>query len=397
MDKKYSSIIEYLSDTSIDSQKYLYKHPHFAIALLQILDDYTAQLVFDLLVEAVNIFEYPTSKELSSSLRILKRINLINKKKRQIFLNEEFRLSILKAFEVPYEGGEPEKSDKSNKFDELVHYIVSPSRFHNKNSYDEFLMFTELIDSSRNITHHGFGFLLKTKKEQLWFLLLSTIKFISKSEEEELKYILVICEIGAQGRRYNLGNDKVAFKLFSTLSKLGFCVLSNGEVYLYDTFSLLFRNEVSTSHEYLVVETNYKIYGYTESPHDMAILSIFSRLNYQLPNLLVGQISEHSVFAAFERGITSQQINHYLKSHTKGKILPPTVADQITIWESKRNRITETEGYLYSNFSNYSDFLKVYEFCKSNEYLVGVDEEKRNLIVGLADHNKVKEFVKKNI
>lgn len=43
-----------------------------------------------------------------------------------------------------------------------------------------------------------------------------------------------------------------------------------------------------------------------------------------------------------------------LKSDTSGikstSVLPPTVVDQIRLWESERNRFTYTEGVVYNQF-----------------------------------------------
>lgn len=43
-----------------------------------------------------------------------------------------------------------------------------------------------------------------------------------------------------------------------------------------------------------------------------------------------------------------------LKSETGGiksnSVLPPTVVDQIKLWETERNRFTYTEGVVYNQF-----------------------------------------------
>ena len=36
--------------------------------------------------------------------------------------------------------------------------------------------------------------------------------------------------------------------------------------------------------------------------------------------------------------------------------LPPTVVDQIKLWENERNRFTFNEGVLYSGFNSQADF-----------------------------------------
>lgn len=36
--------------------------------------------------------------------------------------------------------------------------------------------------------------------------------------------------------------------------------------------------------------------------------------------------------------------------------LPPTIVDQIKLWENERNRLTFSEGVLYSGFNSQADF-----------------------------------------
>lgn len=50
-----------------------------------------------------------------------------------------------------------------------------------------------------------------------------------------------------------------------------------------------------------------------------------------------------------------------LKSETGGirttSVLPPTVVDQIQLWESERNRFTYTEGIVYNQFLSQVSFI----------------------------------------
>lgn len=53
----------------------------------------------------------------------------------------------------------------------------------------------------------------------------------------------------------------------------------------------------------------------------------------------------------------------YLQQHAHSKMieagpptLPPTIADQIKLWENERNRFIFSEGVLYSQFLSDTDF-----------------------------------------
>lgn len=79
---------------------------------------------------------------------------------------------------------------------------------------------------------------------------------------------------------------------------------------------------------------------------------------FRFPNLVVGVITRDSVRQALRGGITADQIIGYLTQHAHPQMLgaenkhplPPTVVDQIKLWELERNRLTFTEGVLYSQF-----------------------------------------------
>ena len=50
---------------------------------------------------------------------------------------------------------------------------------------------------------------------------------------------------------------------------------------------------------FIVVETNYRIYAYTDSHLQIALLGLFTEVLYRFPNLCVGIISRDSCRQAF--------------------------------------------------------------------------------------------------
>lgn len=103
---------------------------------------------------------------------------------------------------------------------------------------------------------------------------------------------------------------------------------------------------------YIIVETNYRLYAYTNSPLLISILSLFVQLQTRYPNLITGKITKNSVLSAISMGITSQQIIAYLTTHAhpilrrQHPILPPTVVDQIRLWQIEGERMTSWQGFL---------------------------------------------------
>lgn len=86
----------------------------------------------------------------------------------------------------------------------------------------------------------------------------------------------------------------------------------------------------------IVCETNYRVYAYTDSSLQIALLGLFTEVLYRFPNLTVALITRESCRQAFRGGITANQIIRFLSQHAHsqskvagGPALPPTVSDQI--------------------------------------------------------------------
>lgn len=59
---------------------------------------------------------------------------------------------------------------------------------------------------------------------------------------------------------------------------------------------------------YIIVETNYRIYAYTDSNLKISLLALFSDLMFRFPNMVVASLTRESVREAFKMGITGQQV-----------------------------------------------------------------------------------------
>jgi transcription initiation factor TFIIH subunit 4 len=118
---------------------------------------------------------------------------------------------------------------------------------------------------------------------------------------------------------------------------------------------------------------------------------------------VVGVITRDSIRQALKGGITADQIIGYLKQHAHSQMLqgeakqplPPTVVDQIKLWEIERNRLVYSEGVLYSQFLSQVDFNILREYAQSNGHLIWCNKEKRTLIINKSAHDDVKKFWKR--
>uniref|UniRef100_A0A1I8BG72 General transcription factor IIH subunit 4 n=1 Tax=Meloidogyne hapla TaxID=6305 RepID=A0A1I8BG72_MELHA len=67
---------------------------------------------------------------------------------------------------------------------------------------------------------------------------------------------------------------------------------------------------------FLIVETNYRVYAYTNSTLQLAIISTFAEIIYRFPNVSIGLLSRDSIRRALQTGITARQICQYLRSNS---------------------------------------------------------------------------------
>ena len=143
-------------------------------------------------------------------------------------------------------------------------------------------------------------------------------------------------------------------------------------------------NNAEADSGFIVIETNYRIYAYTTSSLQIAILQLFTRLSTRYPNMVAGKITRASIRRAVALGITSEQIIAFLGAHahpqmrknaagggggpSDATVLPPTVVDQIRLWQIEGERMKASPGYLFKDFANSQDF----EVCCTYASEIGV-------------------------
>jgi transcription initiation factor TFIIH subunit 4 len=138
---------------------------------------------------------------------------------------------------------------------------------------------------------------------------------------------------------------------------------------------------------FIIVETNYRLYAYTNSLIQIAILSLFTKLQHRFPNLVSGKLTKDSVHRAVQSGITSAQIISYLTTYAHPQMqksnppLPPTVMDQIRLWEYEGERVEVTNGYLMREFGNEAEYKDVRGYASALGVLVWQNDVERCFFV----------------
>ncbi|CAK7902641.1 general transcription and DNA repair factor IIH subunit Tfb2p [[Candida] anglica] len=191
----------------------------------------------------------------------------------------------------------------------------------------------------------------------------------------------------------------------------------------------------------IILETNFKIYAYTNSPLEIAILNLFVHLKTRFANMVCGQITRESIRKALYNGITAQQIIKFLETHahpqmkilarekldkkiefdtnnninTAGgapqsqidangtvaqhrlEILPPTVVDQIKLWQLELDRIQTFEGYLFKDFASQQEYDVLSNYASEIGVLVWSDKTKKKFYITEQGKSQVVDFANRKL
>ncbi|XP_047240737.1 general transcription factor IIH subunit 4 [Girardinichthys multiradiatus] len=272
------------------------------------------------------------------------------------------------------------------------------------------------------ITSAGFQFLLLDTASQLWYFTLQYLKTAQSRGMElvEILSFLFQLSFSTLGRDYSVeGMSESLLTFLQHLREFGLVFQRKRKSRRYYptrlaiTLAAGVTNNSSSSSSYniasipgtkdagfIVVETNYRIYAYTDSELQIALVALFSEMLYRFPNVVVAQLTRESVQQAIANGITAQQIIHFLRTRahpvllTQTPVLPPTITDQIRLWELERDRLQFTEGVLYNQFLSQADFEVLRDRAQGLGCLVWQDVAHRVMVVTSHGHSEVKRFWK---
>jgi len=152
---------------------------------------------------------------------------------------------------------------------------------------------------------------------------------------------------------------------------------------------------------FIVLETNYRLYAYTDNPLQTAVLNLFVSIKWRFPNLVVGAITRESVRKALLNGITADQIISYLTTYAHSQmrknrpLLPVTVQDQIRLWELERNRIKTQEGFLYTAFASQADYEFVLNYARQLDVVLWENTAKRCFFGSVEGHANIRGFIER--
>ncbi|PFH45589.1 hypothetical protein AMATHDRAFT_71505 [Amanita thiersii Skay4041] len=264
------------------------------------------------------------------------------------------------------------------------------------------------------ITSAGFQFLLHSPHAQLWDLLL---QYLHMAEERQMDLVEVLgflfmlstMELGREYAIENLSETQKA--MLEDLRDYGLIWQRKASSRRFSPTRLattltsssppLPTSSSGGQEGFIVLETNYRLYAYTDNPLQTAVLNLFVSLKYRFPNLVVGSITRDSVKKALMNGISADQIISYLVTHAhpqmrkNNPLLPVTVQDQIRLWELEKNRLKSNEGYLYTAFASQADYEYVLKYAKELGVVLWENPTKRCFFGSLEGHANIKGFIER--
>uniref|UniRef100_A0AC34FQA5 General transcription factor IIH subunit 4 n=1 Tax=Panagrolaimus sp. ES5 TaxID=591445 RepID=A0AC34FQA5_9BILA len=334
----------------------------------------------------------------------------------------------------------------NERWDSILKFLISPNSGDGNNiSANTTTVFKELkylrtsATGSNDITSKGFQFLLQGRHAQIWLYLSAYLKHLTKEHPDHAPAIIdIFCSLvmlapsiptniskasyfakAVDDTRmeipYGIPNypHKIVNEFFMHMRELGFIYIrkrKDGYFYLTPILSMLRNTGSIAVHQslpsskqdgYLVAESNYRIYAYTNDHLQLAILNTFTESEGAFPDMVMAILTRNSVRRAFDLGITAGQIVAFMRSNshpiavdkfgTTGCV-PQTVVDQINLWEVERSRFTHSPGVLYSNFATRNEYLGAMTYAKENNILKWSSPQNRQIIIDSDGHQAFKHW-----
>ncbi|XP_042029509.1 general transcription and DNA repair factor IIH subunit TFB2-like [Salvia splendens] len=261
------------------------------------------------------------------------------------------------------------------------------------------------------LTESGFQFLLMDTNAQLWYIIR---EYITNCEEQgvdtaDLISFLLELSFHVMGKAYNLNTlSDIQRTIVKDLVDLGLVKLQQGRkeswfipTKLATNLSISLADTATRKQGFVVVETNFRLYAYSTSKLHCEILRLFARIEYQLPNLIVGAINKESLYKAFLNGITAEQIVSFLQQNAHPRVaekiptVPENVTDQIRLWEADLNRVEMTPAHLYDEFPSRDVFEAACDFAREYGGLLWENSKKMRLVVKGEIFTQMKEFLRR--
>ncbi|KAK6532204.1 RNA polymerase II transcription factor B 52 kDa subunit [Arthrobotrys megalospora] len=443
---------EHLEGLSEAIFKRLYQQPATALAIFRrMLPNLAKTFVMAMLfnpdpvpVSSLEACVHPDQNRLKEeAFAKLRQLYIVVEKQGAFALDATFKVELRKALTgggTPGSFGLPCDTEDKNKVDisfldryaaeqweSILHFMVGNETQSSRRPSEgvvRLLLHGKLMEQTRSseivITQLGFSFLLQEVNSQVWTLLLLYLDMAEQLRMDPVDILHFLFLLGS----LELGQDYDMKSLTPTQKGMLEDLRDYGIVYQRKSSSRRFyptslatgltseirslRSPAATlanatprnaENGFLIIETNYRMYAYTNSPLQIAVLNLFARLISRFPNLVTARITRESIRQAINKGITAEQIIDYMTANAHPQlrkntpILPPTVVDQIRLWQIEGERMKSTSGYLFKEFGANLEFNAVRKYADDIGVLVWEDKNRGMLFV--SKHEQVADYIRK--
>ena len=304
----------------------------------------------------------------------------------------------------------------SGQLERILNYLVESST-HNIPSKNviQSLIHANILRNAREglvISSPGFQFLLQDTFSQLWVLIRAVLSCLFYDDTLDCLNLLFEMSCATAGRLYSLEVvNEVQRQFLDILMEFGIVVVEEtGFRPMFVAVRLLAAGSRSSEETNtltksageieIFVETNFRVYAYTNSQFQMNLLGLFTLLRYRLPNMVVGHLTRTAVRQALQNGINGTQIIGYLNTHAHPRMrkgmIPANVADEIRLWEAEQDRVRMVPGVLLGEFRSDDGYETVFNYANQRGAILWVDNSGRRFIVDSKASDSVLKFIREN-
>lgn len=423
----------------------LFRSPSTCLSILRLLPPLAKIIVMQMLfIEQPLSMKYLNQlikeghrRQQIEALQTLRKLHVIKEKyaSNTIQINKVFSASLRSAlmtgsqnstFGVPC--NTPDQSPLTTKelkeisyqrLESILHFMVGGLQFSTSRPPNSVLILLQQsglmagpTSERLHITSQGFQFLLQDRSSQIWTLLLhylSLAQDLNLDTVDVLNFVFMLGNLEI-GKSYSLSDlTPTQKKMLEDLGNIG-VIYQSGPA--SDRFYPTPLAAVLTSEEhegeaakgFIIIETNYRLYAYTESPLQISILNLFCHLKSRFRNLVVARLTRDSVRRALVNGITAEQIIQYLVSNAHdqmltddGPVLAPTISDQIKLWQLELDRFLSVPGFLYRDFSGTKEYNLVASYAQDMGALVWRNDMRRMFFVEEHSNSQVMEYINRQM
>ncbi|KAH9985132.1 transcription factor Tfb2-domain-containing protein [Russula vinacea] len=430
------ALLPFLQTQSQTSLTRLYQRPSSCLSIFRLLGAVERQLVMNLLwldlpIQTSTLSSWVTREGkascLARSLHFLSNNSAI-----KLGLSTTFKTSMRHAITGGYQPDENRSAPSIDALDAyalerwetVLHYMVSSGTGQTPIKPSQGVLFLlqrsglmAMNQGQLQITSSGFQFLLHTPHSQLWELLLQYLQMVEERQMDlvEVLSFLFMLSTMELGREYSIESlSDTQRAMLEDLRDYGLIWQRRASSRRFSPTRLAttltsslppLPTATSTGgakdQGFIVLETNYRLYAYTDNPLQTAVLNLFVTVKWRFPNLVVGAITRESVRKALLNGITADQIRLWELERNRiktedGKLGRPLESFRVLVLFFNTRLVTRVpSGFLYTAFASQADYEYVLNYARQLDVVLWENAAKRCFFGSVEGHANIRGFIER--